>query len=134
MQWRDDAHVLGVAEMDATHREFVELVTALASASDAGFADLFEQLAEHTRLHFEHEGKLMRECRFPAIGEHHAEHLRVLGEIAHMGTRVRAGRLATPRVWLESLPGWFETHLRTMDAALAARLKAMAAEPSGAMR
>lgn len=134
MQWLDEAHALGVAEMDATHREFVELVTALASAGDAEFAQLFERLADHTRRHFEHEGKLMRECRFPAIGEHDSEHLRVLGELAHMGVRVRAGRLAAPRAWLDSLPGWFDTHLRTMDAALAARLKAASAEPSGASR
>ncbi|HNO89168.1 MAG TPA: hemerythrin family protein [Rhodocyclaceae bacterium] len=122
MPW-DDAQSLGVADMDATHREFVEYVDALASADDAAFPALFLSLQEHTRLHFEHEGKLMKACRFPAIGEHNSEHLRVLGEFAHFARGVNAGRLTPARAYIQALPGWFATHLATMDAALAGCLK-----------
>lgn len=123
MPW-DERLALGVAEMDATHREFVALADALQTASDDEFPALFRQLAEHTRAHFEHEGKLMKACRFPAIGEHNSEHLRVLGELAHFGRGVAAGRLKSARDYARGLPAWFATHLATMDAALAARLKA----------
>ena len=123
MPW-DERLALGVAEMDATHREFVALADALQTASDDEFPALFRQLAEHTRAHFEHEGKLMKACRFPAIGEHNSEHLRVLGELAHFGCGVAAGRLKSARDYARGLPAWFATHLATMDAALAARLKA----------
>jgi len=125
MPW-DERFALGVAEMDATHREFVVMADALQAASDDEFPRLFNQLREHTRLHFEHEGKLMKACRFPAIGEHHGEHLRVLGELAHFGRGVAAGRLKLARDYVRGLPDWFATHLATMDAALAARLKASA--------
>lgn len=123
MPW-DERFTLGVAAMDATHGEFVALVDALAVADDAAFPGLFAELVEHSRRHFEHEGRLMKACRFPAIGEHHGEHLRVLGELAHFGRAVAAGRLRLARDYVRGLPEWFVTHAATMDAALAARLKA----------
>jgi len=109
MPW-DERFTLGVADMDATHREFVELADALLIAADAEFPA-------------EHEGKLMKACRFPAIGEHHSEHLRVLGELAHFARGVNAGRYGMARNYAKALPDWFATHLATMDAALAGCLK-----------
>lgn len=122
MPW-DERFLLGVAEMDATHREFVAMADALLAAPDESFPAQFEALREHTRLHFEHEGKLMKACRFPAIGEHNGEHLRVLGELAQMARGVAAGRLGMAREYVRNLPAWFATHLATMDAALAGCLK-----------
>lgn len=122
MPW-DERYRLGVPDMDATHREFVEAADALLAASDTDFPEMFARLREHTRAHFEHEGKLMKTCRFPAIGEHHSEHLRVLGELAHFACGVAAGRPGMARNYIRSLPDWFNTHLCTMDSALAACLK-----------
>jgi len=123
MPWQEEM-CLGVADMDATHRAFVDLADALLTASDEDFPGLFGRLREETKQHFENEDKLMKSCRFPATGEHRAEHLRVLGELAFFGRGVGAGRLLAARDYVRSLPGWFVTHLQTMDAALAARLKA----------
>jgi hemerythrin-like metal-binding protein len=122
MPW-GERYALGVAEMDATHREFVELADALMLACDDEFPALFARLAEHTRQHFEHEGRLMKSCRFPATGEHNSEHLRVLGELAHFGRAIATGRLGLARKYAMSLPDWFATHLATMDRALAGCLK-----------
>lgn len=122
MPWQA-SYQLGVAEMDATHQEFVALADALLVASDAEFPALFARLHEHTVQHFEHEGMLMKACRFPATGEHNSEHLRVLGELAHFARGVNSGRLATARAYAKALPDWFATHLATMDAALAGCLK-----------
>lgn len=121
--WDEAKFGLGVAEMDATHHEFVDQVAAILQASDAEFPALFATLVEHTRQHFENEAKLMRACRFPAIGEHESEHLRVLGEINHLKVRVAMGRLGMARAYCEGLPIWFGHHLATMDAALAACLR-----------
>ncbi len=122
MPWCD-SFSLGVAEMDATHQDFVALVDQLIEASDADFPAMFTQVREHTLLHFEHEKKLMKACRFSAIGEHESEHLRVLGELAHFSSSLRRGRLAAAREYAKNLPAWFATHLATMDAALAGALK-----------
>lgn len=125
MPWHE-RQMLGVADMDATHREFVDLVDAIGQAGDAEFPALFAELREHSRRHFENEGKLMKACRFPAIGEHNSEHLRVLGELASVSRSVAAGRLGMAREYVRNLPAWFDTHLVTMDSALAARLKQVA--------
>jgi len=122
MPW-DERFTLGVTDMDATHREFVDLADALQAAGDDEFPAIYARLHEHTRQHFEHEGKLMKACRFPAIGEHHSEHLRVLGELAHFARGVAAGRYGMARNYAKALPDWFATHLSTMDAALAGCLK-----------
>lgn len=65
----------------------------------------------------------MQACRFPAIGEHNSEHLRVLGELAHFARSVAAGRLGMARDYARNLPTWFATHLATMDSVLAGCLK-----------
>ena len=122
MPWSEQ-FTLGVADMDATHREFVALADQLLAAGDDEFPALFATLREHTLRHFEHERTLMKACRFPAIGEHESEHLRVLGELAHFASGLKRGRLAMAREYARSLPQWFATHLATMDAALAGCLK-----------
>lgn len=126
MPWSEQ-FVLGVADMDATHRQFVDQADALLKADDAAFIELFAELHEHTIRHFAHEKALMKACRFSAIGEHESEHLRVLGELAHFAGSIRRGRLAPARDYARALPGWFATHVATMDAALAASLKKQAA-------
>jgi len=121
--WDDSRYGLGVAAMDATHREFVDLVAAAIAAPDGEFPALYGELREHTRRHFEDEAKLMRRCRFPAIGEHESEHLRVLGELAQFARGVATGRIALARAYVRDLPTWFSQHLATMDSALAACVK-----------
>ncbi|MDE2441643.1 MAG: hemerythrin family protein [Betaproteobacteria bacterium] len=124
MPWSEH-FALGVADMDATHRQFIEMADELLAVPDNGFLALFEQLQDHTIRHFEHEKTLMRACHFPAIGEHESEHLRVLGEIAYFANGLRRGRLKSAREYARGLPAWFATHLATMDAALASCLKRM---------
>jgi hemerythrin-like metal-binding protein len=127
LNWQPELHAVGVAEMDGTHEAFVQELAALTTASDAEFPRLFHALALHTRAHFENEGRLMRTCRFPAIGEHESDHQRVLGELAQIGRGVAAGRLGLARAYVAiGMPDWFHKHLITMDSALAARLKAQA--------
>jgi len=123
MAWDEDKFALGVEDMDATHREFVDQAVVLGRAADAEFPALFAALVEHTRRHFEHEGKLMRACCFPATGEHEDEHRRILSEMDYLARRVADGRLAMARAYVEGVPIWFANHLVTMDAALAACLK-----------
>jgi hemerythrin-like metal-binding protein len=125
LNWQPELHAVGVADMDATHEDFVRELAALTKASDEDFPHLFHALGLHTRAHFENEGRLMRTCRFPAIGEHESDHQRILGELAMIGRGVAKGRLGLARAYVAvGLPDWFKTHLATMDSALAARLKA----------
>jgi hemerythrin len=122
----DGRFVLGVEAMDATHREFVDLVNALADSDKAGFAARFPALLAHTREHFAAEDRLMEQCGFRAIAEHRAEHARLQGELERFAARVAAGRTQLARAYVvEQIPQWFALHAATMDSALAACLTAM---------
>lgn len=117
-------YLLGLPEMDDTHREFVDLVNRLGEADKASFIPLFDELAKHTEAHFSAEDKLMEDSAFPAIREHRDEHQRVLGELARFGQRVATGSVLMGRAYItQQLPKWFDLHAVTMDSALAAHLK-----------
>ncbi|MFH0934161.1 MAG: hemerythrin family protein [Pseudomonadota bacterium] len=122
--WDDSRHALGLAEMDATHREFIEQVAALVAADNAAFPPLFQALVNHTRDHFMAEGKLMRESKYRGLPEHESEHHRVLGELQQLNRSLKRGHLPLVRAYVkEGLPEWFDTHLAMMDSALVMHLK-----------
>ena len=115
---------LGLADMDDTHREFVELLNRTDAATGAGFTTLFDELVAHTEAHFEMEKALMEQSGFPAREEHIGDHLRILGQLVKFRDRLKDGKSGMmARAYVrEQLPGWFKTHLITMDSALAAHL------------
>jgi hemerythrin-like metal-binding protein len=128
LNWTPELHALGVAEMDATHREFLAELAALQRANDEDFARLFNELHLHLRVHFDNENRLMRECRFPPIAIHEGEHRRVLGEVALIGRSIARGQLGLARAYVAvGIVEWFHNHLATMDSALAACIKAQPA-------
>ncbi|HYQ72601.1 MAG TPA: hemerythrin family protein [Gammaproteobacteria bacterium] len=124
-----DAHYrLGIPQMDATHREFVDLVNRLGESGKAGFLCRFEELVRHTEDHFSAENALMQESGFPAIREHMDEHRRVQGDLQRLLARVEAGSTVLAHAYvIEQLPPWFRLHAVTMDSALAAHLGQAAA-------
>jgi hemerythrin-like metal-binding protein len=122
--WDEARHTLGVEEIDVAHRNFIEQVAALISASDADFPALFQTLVSHLREHFIAEGKLMRETKYQGLGIHEGEHHRVLGELQQLNRTLKRGHLPLVRAYVrEGLPEWFDTHLIMMDGALVAFLK-----------
>lgn len=124
LTWDDGRYRLGVAAMDQTHRDFVDLASQLATADDSHFPALFNTLLDHTREHFAAEDARMRATRFAATGEHIGEHQRVLAELRGFNRSVQAGRMQFARAYVrQSLGEWFELHLSTMDAALASHLQ-----------
>jgi hemerythrin-like metal-binding protein len=125
LKWQPELHVLGVAEMDGTHEDFVRELGALQHADDAEFPQLFHELHRHLRVHFDNESRLMRACGFPPIAIHEAEHQRVLDEVALIGRSLARGQLGLARAYVAvGIVDWFHNHLATMDGALAACLKA----------
>ncbi len=122
--WDDTRHPLGMDEMDATHREFIEQVAALIAAGNAEFPALFQALVNHTATHFKAEGVLMRASKYRGLPEHEGEHHRVLGELQQLNRSLKRGHLPLVRAYVkEGLPEWFDTHLAMMDSALVVHIK-----------
>lgn len=120
----ESRYLLGVPQMDETHREFTEIVNRLAEADKPGFVELFPILVAHTQAHFDSENELMERSGFPAIREHTDEHQRVLGELHRLAAKLENGSITLARAYVrEQLPTWFDLHAATMDSALAEHLK-----------
>jgi hemerythrin-like metal-binding protein len=111
---------LGVERMDSTHREFVELYNALASAPTDCQLGAFDRFIAHTVEHFDQENRWMEKVGFP--GCHKAEHDRVLAVMHEVRKRAEEGDAFLAKRLIEELPAWFEHHAGSMDAALAYHL------------
>jgi hemerythrin-like metal-binding protein len=111
-------------DVDATHQALAELIAGVVQADSAAFASRFHGLLALFKLHVAEEGGLMRSSRYPGIAEHEGDHHRVLGELMQLNLAIRRGRVALARAYVkDGLAPWFDLHLATMDAALAAHLR-----------
>lgn len=119
LQWNESLE-LGAGPMDATHREFVTLYDALAQARPDAMGDALDAFVAHVEAHFGQENDWMVAVDFPDC--HRAEHDRVLAVLRDVRRRVARGDFFLARQLIAELPGWFEQHVRGMDATLAAHL------------
>lgn len=115
LQWSESL-VLGLAPMDATHGEFVEVYNAMAGAAPQDFLAKLDAFIAHCEAHFDQENRWMAAVDFP--GCHKGEHDRALAVMYDVRKRVVAGDAFLGRRLVEELPAWFENHAMGMDAAL----------------
>ena len=83
LTWSDDL-MLGIAEMDATHVEFVDLLALTEAASDTALLDRWRGLIAHTQTHFDREDHYMAATQFAASNCHSMQHRMVL-EVMRQG-------------------------------------------------
>jgi hemerythrin len=121
MEW-SERYSLATEAMDANHREFVVCVERLAHAPDGEVLAALDELIAHSVEHFERENRWMKESGFPPIHIHMGEHQRVLALLQSV-RRMAERSVVMGRQFAAELPGWFDTHLATMDGALAAHMK-----------
>jgi hemerythrin len=122
MQW-SSALDLGVAEMDGTHREFVDHLNALEEAADAQMLACFDLLYEHTVAHFEQETGWMQQGVYPPLHCHQVEHDGVLQVMREVRGYLEEGKFEVGRVLAREVGEWFRAHAATMDAMLAQYLR-----------
>jgi len=124
-----DALSLDLPLMDATHREFVDLLAAVSDAPDGDLVAAWARLVDHTDAHFAQEDRWMAQTRFASGNCHATQHdvvLKVLREGLAAGA---AGQLEVIRQLARELAGWFPQHAQTMDAALALHLRNVGFDP-----
>ncbi|MBS0337686.1 MAG: hemerythrin domain-containing protein [Proteobacteria bacterium] len=105
--------------MDATHREFVDIVDAILSAQDAEVAPLLAKFAQHAEKHFDEEREWMQSTDFPAADCHIDEHEAVMASVRQVAEVVALGDVAEGRRLATELARWFPGHADYMDAPLA---------------
>lgn len=124
-----DALSLSMPVMDATHQEFVELLTEVNHADDASLLAAWRTLVQHTDEHFAREDKWMRDTGFAAGNCHSTQHAVVLKVLREGLLQGEQGDLAPIRQMAHELGQWFPHHAQNMDFGLALHLKSMGYDP-----
>ena len=114
-----DMFLLGHPGMDTVHQEFVAILARMESATDAELPALLEQLATHTRAHFEMENTWMVDSGFPPRQCHIDEHAAVMQSVDDVRVLLARGDVGVCRRLVRELIQWFPSHADHLDSALA---------------
>jgi hemerythrin-like metal-binding protein len=128
LEW-SDALALDLPSMDATHREFVALLTQMEAAADEDLLAHWLVLVAHTNDHFSREDQWMQNTRFSSSNCHRVQHKVVLQVMREGLTSGEAGNLGVIRQMAQELAIWFPQHAQSMDAALALHLRRIGYDP-----
>lgn len=116
--WHDQ-FLLGHAEMDETHKEFVALVNALLTLSDDKLPSALAAFSAHAEAHFAQENDWMEKNDFPPRDCHIDEHNKVLASVHDVQKQLAQGDVAIVRDLAKALMDWFPAHADYLDSALA---------------
>ena len=135
----NEALVLHQPQIDATHREFVELLGGVEAALDADAATLGRALdgfITHTEAHFSQENDWMLRVGFGQGHCHGSEHDQILQLMHEVRRRLQTqGDVRVVRALVPALAQWFPIHASSMDAGLAEVMIARGFDPeTGAMQ
>lgn len=124
LEW-SPAMETGNPSMDAAHKAMFDAMEALLSGPDSEIDAGLSVLIEKIERDFREEELIMEVIGFPGIKAHREQHARVLSALHHLAP----GDAAGAREALRLLPQWFQVHLATMDAVLAAAINFAATAP-----
>lgn len=118
----DDTYRVGVAEIDAHHRQLAYLVNHLNQAtrdetSAADFLPRFKALIDFVRFHFDAENRLMQESGYPVHEAHRREHDDLLLLLQQTARDFRKGN---ELLVLQIAKDLFVNHIKASDKPLGA--------------
>jgi hemerythrin len=126
LRW-NDAYELGIASIDAQHRELADRVNALEEAVAANSHDAvrraLERLQLFTETHFSHEHELFRQTGYPAADMHIKRH-GFLTLILKRFSETICTRRGSAAAELAFLRGWLLDHIGKDDRAFADYMRA----------
>ena len=114
---------VGVSRLDRDHKILIGLINRLDETSSGGgapqvMAGVLEVLVAYTIFHFSREEAVMQACGYPALGQHHEDHVALTQEVQDWQQRFRenAESVAPPEI-LHFLKGWLNHHILLQDMA-----------------
>ena len=92
----DDAHLVGVAQIDGQHKHMADLVNQLvklanSKADNPKIGRVLNQLTEYTVFHFRTEHDLMEHHGYPKMAAHDAAHAHLVDELSRFRTELSQG-------------------------------------------
>ena len=116
--------------MDQEHHTFLQHLSAVDTAGNAGLSPACSALVTCTVEHFHRENLWMHATSYAAFKGHAIQHRVVLEVMREGSLQADDGRYLQVREMAHQLRGWYTKHVQTMDAALAMHLRSMRFEPA----
>lgn len=109
---------IGIAEIDAQHRELFDILAKLEKYSGKGYSyeaarDILSQLANYANVHFAIEESLMRMHAYPDLIPHVAEHQRLRKQLAEFQQRLLDADITTQLH--KFIEAWLANHIDVTD-------------------
>lgn len=128
IEWNDKCSV-GIAELDAQHKNLFSIVNELHQAIGEGrgddrLAETFDSLLSYLKEHFHGEEKLMEEWEYPGLSTHRNAHVAFATNWMLMYSEFRDGNTAVSHDLLKYLTSWLFDHTTGIDQQYAAHISA----------
>lgn len=128
IKWTDELSV-GVVEIDNQHKELISRVSGLLSAMSKGkgkseVAETLDFLADYVVVHFNTEGRIMKEREYPGLDHHRRQHAVFSEKVSELRERLnRDGPSSLLAIRSQRLlADWLTNHISVTDSALGAFL------------
>jgi len=118
-EWKEK-YVIGIQEIDAQHKNLIDMIVRLFSAMQSGAGkDVLEEtltgLVEYTRKHFMTEEILMGNYDFPDLEEHQKEHHKFVAELGRFQQEYQSGNTGISIQLITFLRNWLDEHICESD-------------------
>ena len=122
LKWTKAFNV-GIEEVDAEHKELIELINGLHDVMQVGadyvqVVELLGEIYSQIATHFAHEEKIMRYARYALYDEHKEDHETLLDDLREIMDEVEADGTFDAIALSADLNRWFMDHFHTHDAKL----------------
>lgn len=119
VQWSDELSV-GVPQMDAQHRRWIDLLNGFYDAvergeREEGIRELFQGVEEYTAFHFGAEEQFMAEIGYPDLEAHRKIHENLKEQIRSARERYENGDRKAARELVAFVLSWLYTHIARTD-------------------
>jgi len=131
--WRDD-FLIGIAELDAEHRDLIERFNAFNSAlleekNIKEIRQILGSIYSRLEMHFALEERVMREFKYDAFDDHKTEHNELLNELSEFIEQFKKD----PSLEYEEMVGsrigkWVVDHILESDKKMAGMIDYMTTE------
>jgi hemerythrin len=124
---------IGIAEIDAQHRELFSLLAEMERHSGSGYTydavrDVLGRLTNYANVHFAIEESLMRMLGYPDILAHAAEHQRFRKQLADFQQRLLDADIAAQLH--QFMAAWLKNHIDVTDRRYVPHFLASKIDPS----
>jgi hemerythrin len=111
-------YAIGIAEIDAQHRQLLTILARLEQNSGKGYSyeaarEALSQLTTYAGVHFAIEESLMRMHRYPDLAAHVGEHQRLRRQLEAFQQRLLDADIATQLH--QFIQSWLVNHIDVTD-------------------